>query len=122
MDIVLSSDVFEHIPHPYEAHREVYRVLKHGGHHIFTVPFLVNAELDNVRATEANGEVTYLADKIYHGDPVNPNAGVLVWTFPSLEMLVELAKIGFKPAVYQLHMPEHGIIGPWNLVFVASKP
>jgi hypothetical protein len=27
VDLVISSDVFEHIPHPYKAHEEVYRVL-----------------------------------------------------------------------------------------------
>lgn len=122
MDIVLSSDVFEHIPHPYEAHREVFRVLKPGGHHIFTVPFLTDAVRDDIRATEAHGYVTYLKEKIFHGDPVKPNDGVLVWTLPGLEMLVELAKIGFEPRIFQLCLPEYGIIGPWSLVFVATRP
>jgi len=28
VDVVISGDVFEHIPYPYKAHREVYQVLK----------------------------------------------------------------------------------------------
>ncbi|HKR47010.1 MAG TPA: class I SAM-dependent methyltransferase, partial [Paraburkholderia sp.] len=61
-------------------------------------------------------------EKIFHGDPVKPNDGVLVWTLPALQMLVELAKIGFCPQVFNVHFPEFGIIGPWSLVFVATKP
>ncbi len=46
VDLVLSSDVFEHIPEPYEAHAEVYRILKPGGRHVFTVPFYQTEFLD----------------------------------------------------------------------------
>ncbi|WP_321887440.1 class I SAM-dependent methyltransferase [Paraburkholderia bannensis] len=120
-DVVLSSDVFEHIPNPYVAHREIWRVLKAGGHHIFTVPFHTGEALDDVRAVESNGEVSYLKEKIFHGDPVRPENGVLVWTIPGLQMLVKLAEIGFKPSIYQLHDRDHGIIGAWSLVFVAQK-
>lgn len=122
VDAMLSSDVFEHIPHPYKAHGEVFRVLRHGGYHIFTVPFLTGSALDHVLASERDGEVTYHSEKIFHGDPMNPDAGVLVWTLPGLQMLVELARIGFEPSLYHLHDPAHGIIGDWNLVFVARKP
>ncbi len=38
IDLVITSDIFEHIRHPYRAFGEVYRVLRQGGMHIFTVP------------------------------------------------------------------------------------
>jgi SAM-dependent methyltransferase len=122
VDVMLSSDVFEHIPRPYDAHREVFRVLRRGGCHIFTVPFLTGSALDVVLASEQDGKVTYHKEKIFHGDPMKPGEGVLVWTLPGLQMLGELAKIGFLPTIYHLHDPEHGIIGQWNFVFVARKP
>ena len=50
IDLILSSDVFEHVPDPYRAHAEVHRVLRPGGHHVFTVPFHQHAHLDDVRA------------------------------------------------------------------------
>jgi len=40
VDFVLSTEVLEHMPDPYRAHREIYRVLRPGGSHVFTVPFL----------------------------------------------------------------------------------
>lgn len=37
-DIVVTSEVFEHVAHPWTAFDEVRRVLRTGGRHIFTVP------------------------------------------------------------------------------------
>lgn len=37
-DIVITQDVFEHINNPFKAFKEIERVLKPGGFHIFTVP------------------------------------------------------------------------------------
>lgn len=121
LDLVLSSDVFEHFPRPYAAHREIYRVLKVGGQHIFTVPFYPWEALDEVRAREREGCIEYLADQIFHEDPVRPEEGVLVWTIFGLQMIVELAKIGFTVSYWNLLAPEHGIIGPWSIVFSARK-
>ncbi len=38
-DLVISSDIFEHVRKPLEAFSEVHRVLKKGGMHIFSIPF-----------------------------------------------------------------------------------
>ncbi|MDD5054960.1 MAG: class I SAM-dependent methyltransferase [Candidatus Peribacteraceae bacterium] len=38
VDAVLSTQVFEHLPHPQVAIAEVFRVLKHGGRCLLTVP------------------------------------------------------------------------------------
>ena len=37
--LLLLLQVFVHIPMPYQAHHELFRVLKPGGSHVFTVPF-----------------------------------------------------------------------------------
>ncbi|CAN7663728.1 MULTISPECIES: methyltransferase domain-containing protein [unclassified Variovorax] len=122
LDLVLSSDVLEHMPDPYLAHREIFRALKPGGRHIFTVPFDCQAPLDDRRAALVEGQIVYLADKQFHGDPVRPDQGILVWTIFGLEMLVQLARIGFQPAAWNLYEPEEGIVGPYSLVFEAFKP
>ena len=37
-DLVLTSDIFEHVRHPFDGFQEVNRVLKPGGMHIFSIP------------------------------------------------------------------------------------
>lgn len=123
IDVVLSSDVFEHVPDPYAAHAEVRRVLRRGGRHVFTVPYHFNrhAHLDEVRARSGHdGAPELLAEPIYHDDPVR-DEGVLVYTIFGLEMLVRLAEIGFETRMYQLSDLWHGIVGPNAIVFEAVK-
>jgi SAM-dependent methyltransferase len=122
IDLVLSSDVLEHMPAPYDAHREVFRVLKPGGRHIFTVPFYPLAVKDDVRAALENGETKYLAEKLYHGDPVRPGEGILVWTIFGTEMMHKLEEIGFTAKAWNLYEPSNGIVGNCNTIFEASKP
>ena len=121
IDYVLSSDVFEHVPDPYRAHAEVHRVVRPGGHHVFTVPFHLDEHLDDVRACiDDNGAIRFLAEPIYHDDPVR-DEGVLVFTIFGLEMLVRLAEVGFSTRMYRLSSPWHGIVGPNALVFDAVR-
>lgn len=121
-DIVLSSDVLEHMPHPYQAHSEIFRVLKPGGRHIFTVPYGEAMPRDDVRASMVDGKTLQRAEALYHNDPVRPGDGILVWTIFGLEMLVRLNEIGFETEWWRLHEPLFGIVGPGNNVFVARKP
>jgi SAM-dependent methyltransferase len=123
IDVVITSDVFEHVADPYRAHRELFRVLRPGGVHVFTIPFLESQYLDERRAyIDDRGEVVHLADPVYHADPVNPVPGALVFTYFSLEMLVRLAEIGFATEMYWLHIPGAGILGQEATVFAARKP
>lgn len=121
-DVVLSSDVLEHMPRPYQAHSEIYRVLKPGGRHIFTVPYGEAMIRDQVRASLVDGEMVYHHEPAYHGDPVRPGEGILVWTIFGLEMFVRLNEIGFETQFWRLHEPAAGIIGPGADVFIAHKP
>ena len=103
LDIVLSSDVFEHVSDPYLAHREIYRVLRPGGSHIFTVSFLSEQILDS------------------RLNIINKIKKDSTYTHFSFEMLIELAKIGFKVQLYNLNIPTRGIIGQNSLIFSAAK-
>ena len=121
-DIVLSSDVLEHMPDPYQAHREILRVLKPGGSHIFTVPYDRWTEADDVRARLVDGRVEYLAEKLYHGDPVRPDEGILVWVIFGREMLAKLRALGYEVSLHHLSAEQHGILGDNAFVFVATRP
>lgn len=119
-DLVISTDVLEHVPDPYQAHREIYRVLKQGGRHIFTVPFYQEDVLDETRSTVDEGFLTHHLEPLYHIDPLR-NEGILVFNIFSIEMLVKLRKIGFQANMIQLYKPVLGIVGPNALVFEAIK-
>lgn len=113
-DLIISSDVFEHIPDPYLAHRQIYRILKPGGHHIFTVPFNTSSFLDEHRTKLKK-------PPIYHQDGIHPKKGTLVHTIFGIEMLSQLQTIGFQPRLYLLNQPFQGIIGTNAIVFTAQK-
>ncbi|WP_261803280.1 class I SAM-dependent methyltransferase [Variovorax sp. PAMC26660] len=122
LDLVMTSDVMEHMPEPYAAHAEIFRVLKPGGRHIFTVPYSPLLAEDQVRAKIVDGEIIYLEEKAFHGDPVRPDEGVLVWTIFGLNMLDRLRSIGFEASEWDLDEPAYGIVGPGALTFEARKP
>jgi SAM-dependent methyltransferase len=122
IDLILSSDVFEHVADPYQAHREVHRVLKKNGKHIFTVPFHQLEFADERRAVIEDGKLVHLEAPIYHGDPVSLHPeGALVFNIFSLEMLVKLGAIGFRTNMFLLRLPKHGILGSNAIVFEAIK-
>lgn len=122
IDLILSSDVFGHIPHPYAAHREVYRVLREGGRHIFTVPFYQTEFSDEVRVmVEKDGTRLFVKKPLYHHNPIRPDKGALVYTIFALEMLVKLDQIGFRTNLYRLRNPLRGLLGQNGLVFEAVK-
>ena len=121
IDIVMSSDVFEHIPEPYKAFSEIYRILKPAGRHIFTVPFYSESYKDEVRATiDKDGTIKNFLPPIYHGDPMRPE-GILVYTIFSMEMLVKLSDIGYQVKMYNVRNPWLGILGDNAIVFDSVK-
>ena len=81
LDLIVSSDVLEHVPDPAAAFRESARVLRPGGVHIFTVP---PKSVTRQRAALDQGGIKILVDPPeYHWDPLDP-AGVLVyWEYGS---------------------------------------
>ncbi|MCF3609808.1 class I SAM-dependent methyltransferase [Planktothrix agardhii 1033] len=75
---MISQDVMEHIFNPEKAFSEIARTLKPGGAHTFTVPIVKKEQPSSIRATlEANGEINYLEEAQYHGNPINPKGSLV---------------------------------------------
>jgi SAM-dependent methyltransferase len=121
-DVVLSSDVLEHVPDVAAAISETMRVLRPGGVHVFTVPFYEHRFTTERRAVvDEDGTIRHLLPAIYHDDPVSP-AGVLVYNIFAPELLCELEDAGFAPRLHCVRSPVPGILGSNGIVVVARKP
>ena len=113
MDVILSVEVFEHLTRYMKALEEACRVLRKGGIHVFTCPFYCNTEENTVKAICDNeGNIEYLMPPEYHGDPLRPNDGILVFQIPGWNILSDIISAGFSDAaVCYLSSPFGGIIG-----------
>jgi SAM-dependent methyltransferase len=71
LDLVITQDVFEHVVDPAAAFREIARVLRPGGQHIFTVPIYRRPET-LIRVA------THLVEPDYHGNPIGDGKSLVV--------------------------------------------
>jgi 2-polyprenyl-3-methyl-5-hydroxy-6-metoxy-1,4-benzoquinol methylase len=123
-DIVISSEVIEHVPDPFKAMHELYRVLKPGGNLILTTP----------------NKIWYFAVWIGNTFKMRPYQGLENWT-GWFEMKRKLNRIGIKeyqltgihlfPFVSSLFYPVldffhrfNSVLGPvmLNIAVKAKKP
>lgn len=122
LDLVISSEVLEHVPYPYVAHKEVHRVLKRGGAHVFSVPYDINSETDTETARLLpNKSILFSRSPVYHDDPIRQE-GILVFNIFGNEMVRKLCRLGFDAHFLEVRSPRHGVTGPGAFVFVAIKP
>ena len=120
-DYIISTEVFEHIPDPYKAFKEIHRILKIGGSHIFTVPFK-DGEKDEIRSVlDEKEEIIHLMEPEYHDNPIRAQHGILVFTIFAKEMISKLEAMGFSVNINKSRNPLYGILGDGNLVFTATK-
>ena len=68
-DLIITQDVLEHIANPEKAFKEIYRVLKPNGYHVFTVPIHEGRDTTK-RAKVENGEIIRMLPPVHHGDPL----------------------------------------------------
>ena len=122
LDLVVSNEVLEHVPHPSRAFSECARVLRQGGRFVLTIPFCAGAHQSIVRAeTDWIGQTNYLLEKVYHGNPMS-DEGSLVYTDFGWDVLDTIKQAGFRDAWIDLyHSPEFGHYGSNLIVFECVK-
>ncbi len=76
-DLVVTQDVFEHVMNPDKAFREITRILKPGGAHIFTVPYY-RSKKTAVRAVETITGVKNLREPVYHANLIDEKGSLVV--------------------------------------------
>lgn len=113
-DIVITSDVMEHVRLPSKAHAEISRVTKKNGFYIFTVPhfrhvyethFLIKVHDEDDSSKDEN-----LVDPVYHGDPNSGDAAVVYQVF-GLDIDDELKTLFFDVKYTDENFLHQGILG-----------
>jgi hypothetical protein len=113
-DIVLASDVMEHVRLYNRAHSEIRRILRPGGYYIFTVPHTRAIDDHVVRvaihAEDDPARDEYLLPPEYHGsaDP-DEQAGVLSYRCFGRNLDRELIGLGFDVFYHDAPEPSVGI-------------
>lgn len=120
-DIFITQDVFEHIFNPDLAKRQIMRVIKNGGAHIFTAPKHKSLKVSLPRATFAKGKVIHLKEEQYHGNPVSDGRSLVTWDYgDDFEFLLH-KWCGFPTATYVTRDENLGIDGEYLEVFITRK-
>ena len=101
-DLIVSNDVFEHVPNPKFAFRECSRVLKNRGVLIATFPFKVETYFSFVRAKIIKNNIKHFATPEYHGNPLS-DKGSLVFTDFGWDVLDLFYDSGFSKVSVDLY-------------------
>ncbi len=120
--LLVSNDVFEHVPEIDAALAESARVLRPGGRLVFSIPFFADREHTTRRAELRGGEVVQLLPPEYHGNPVTPE-GSLVFYEHGWDILERCRSAGFRDAYAVGYWSAlYGYLGDGlQMVFVAER-
>jgi SAM-dependent methyltransferase len=100
-DLIIHSDVLEHVEDPIKGLSECYRVLKKGGFCVFTVPIIVD-RLTKSRVNEP---------KSYHGSSESNESDLLVYTEYGSDAWTQVIQAGFSECrVYSHEYPSANVL------------
>jgi len=112
-DVVVTSDVMEHVRLDDLAHREIRRVLKPGGFYVFTVPHFRDREtLVRVRIVDPDDPAkdVDVLPREYHGDANSEDGRALAYRGFGTDLDDTLRSLGFDVAYTKEDFPELGIL------------
>lgn len=121
-DLFISQDVFEHLFNPEAAFKQVHRILKPGGAHIFTVPIPMKANSTMLRASRLeDGHIVHHKEPEYHGNPVDEKGSLVTryWGYDIVNFI--LAATNMPTIMIQIDDMDYGIRGEGLEVLVSLK-
>jgi hypothetical protein len=126
-DLLVSCEVFEHLYDLRTGLAECLRVLRPGGVLIATFPFAYGSRESRIKARHRGPDLPpeIFGEPEYHGNPVEPEAGSLVYQVPGWDILDLLSDLGFSNVSFQgIHSISYGVIAaeiPELLMLVARR-
>jgi SAM-dependent methyltransferase len=122
-DLVITSDVMEHIYQPDKAFKEIHRTLKPGGSHIFSVP-LINKHMPTKRWANKgiDGEPEFLFEPEWHGNPIDKKGSPVTmhWGFDIIDYIKKHTQAESK--IVYINDLQYGIRAEYIEIIVAKKP
>lgn len=117
-DLVITEDVLEHVRDDGAAFMEIYRVLKPGGRHVFTIPLILDRPTI-IRIDISTGKDVMLLPPEYHGDPIRGQ--ILAYRTYGIDLFAKLEKVGFSTSMFISRYEDlrYGIVDSY--VFVSTK-
>jgi Methyltransferase domain len=118
-DVILTSDVMEHVEDDAQAHREIFRCLAPEGTYLFTVPY-DDCMIGHRQLTQGTGLASryFILEKHIHGDP-HAKSGIIAHRIYGRQLLDDLGDMGFDVRFESVDHPNSGIFG--GDLFFAQK-
>ena len=104
-DVVVASDVFEHVRKDEEGYREIFRVLKDGGSFILTVPYDHNQQTTIPRVDTSGDQDVNILEPEYHGG----GGHTLTYRNYGRDLLSVLHKVGYSVGYFEVEIAASGI-------------
>lgn len=123
-DLIVTQDVFEHINEPEKALKEIYRCLKPGGCHLFTVPIYPFLKT-RPRIKMENGCAVPIMEEQYHGNPISEKGSLVTYDWGGDIAYVIDSIADFKTEVIEFHHSEEnhrkGLEADFLQVLISKK-
>ena len=117
-DIFITQDVLEHVLNPDKAFSEIFRVLKPGGIHLFTVPYY-GMKKTNRRAVMTDKGIKYLDKRIFHGNPIDSGRSLVVTDWGNDICDYIYSNCGMSTTIFRIKDKHLGLDGEFLEVFVS---
>jgi len=121
LDLMMTQDVFEHVMNPAAAFKEISRVLKPGGGHVFTMPWYPKLKKTVQRVRMSDNQIEFLEEPIYHGNPIDAKGSLVTydWGIDFTDFIYRNS--GMFTTIYLVNDKKMGLEAEFLEVFISRK-